>query len=167
MLCSLTASAQYIEQHEKGAVKNAPLSVYANYKCTLFNFDWKFQLGNPKDAERADYEDSAWRQLDLPHDYQFEQPWDEKANKGRGFKPMCEGWYRKTFAIPAEWKGRRIVLDFEGVMYVSDVYVNGHKVASNEYGYTGFEADITRAVRYGDENVVAVYSSTGPTNGSR
>lgn len=167
MLCSLTASAQYIEQHEKGAVMNAPLSVYADHKCTLFNFDWKFQLGNPKDAERADYDDSAWRQLDLPHDYQFEQPWDEKANKGRGFKPMCEGWYRKTFAIPAEWKGRRIVLDFEGVMYVSDVYVNGRKVASNEYGYTGFEADITKAVRYGDENVVAVYSSTGPTNGSR
>ena len=161
------ASAQYIEQFEKSTVVNAPLSAYADAKSQLFNFGWKFLLGNPEGAERADYEDSAWRTLDLPHDYQFEQPWDQHADKGRGFKPMCEGWYRKTFTIPASLKGRRIVLDFEGVMYVSDVYVNGTKVASNEYGYTGFEADITKALRYGEENVVAVYSSTGPTNGSR
>lgn len=161
------ASAQYIEQFEKSTVANAPLSAYADAKSQLFNFGWKFLLGNPEGAERADYEDSAWRTLDLPHDYQFEQPWDQHADKGRGFKPMCEGWYRKTFTIPASLKGRRIVLDFEGVMYVSDVYVNGTKVASNEYGYTGFEADITKALRYGEENVVAVYSSTGPTNGSR
>ena len=162
-----SASAQYIEQFEKSAVANAPLSAYADAQCQLFNFDWKFLLGNPQGAERADYDDSAWRSLDLPHDYQFEQPWDQNADKGRGFKPMCEGWYRKTFTIPASLKGRRIVLDFEGVMYVSDVYVNGTKVASNEYGYTGFEADISKALRYGEDNVVAVYSSTGPTNGSR
>ena len=162
-----SASAQYIEQFEKSAVANAPLSAYADAQCQLFNFDWKFLLGNPQGAERADYDDSAWRSLDLPHDYQFEQPWDQNADKGRGFKPMCEGWYRKTFTIPASLKGRRIVLDFEGVMYVSDVYVNGTKVASNEYGYTGFEAEISKALRYGEDNVVAVYSSTGPTNGSR
>lgn len=161
------ASAQYIEQFEKSTVANAPLSAYADAKSQLFNFGWKFLLGNPEGAERTGYDDSAWRTLDLPHDYQFEQPWDQHADKGRGFKPMCEGWYRKTFTIPASLKGRRIVLDFEGVMYVSDVYVNGTKVASNEYGYTGFEADITKALRYGEENVVAVYSSTGPTNGSR
>lgn len=165
--CSLPVGAQYIEQHEKSAVPNAPLSTYAARKCKLFNFGWKFQLGNPSGAERADFDDSAWRQLDLPHDYQFEQPWDETENKGRGFKAMCEGWYRKSFIIPEDLKGRRIVLDFEGVMYVSDVYVNGVKVASNEYGYTGFEADISKAVRYGGENVVAVYSNTGPVNGSR
>lgn len=160
-------SAQYIEQHEKSAVPNAPLSAYADYKCELFNFDWKFQQGNPEGAERADYDDSAWRHLDLPHDYQFEQPWDEKEDKGRGFKRMCEGWYRKSFTIPETLKGRRIVLDFEGIMYVSDVYVNGRKVASNEYGYTGFEADLSKVVNFGGENVVAVYSSTGPVNGSR
>ena len=161
------ASAQYIEQHTGQVAQNVPLSEFATRQKTLFNFDWKFQLGNPEGAERADYDDSGWRRLDLPHDYQFEQPWDEKEDKGRGFKRMCEGWYRKTFTLPEELKGRRIVLDFEGVMYVSDVFVNGKKVASNEYGYTGFEADITKAVRFDGENVVAVYSSTGPKNGSR
>lgn len=165
--CSAPVWAQYIEQHEKSTVPNAPLSTYADRKCELFNFGWKFQLGNPSGAERADFDDSAWRQLDLPHDYQFEQPWEETENKGRGFKAMCEGWYRKSFIVPENLKGRRIVLDFEGVMYVSDVYVNGEKIVSNEYGYTGFEVDISRAIRYGDKNVVAVYSNTGPVNGSR
>ena len=166
-LGAAAASAQYIEQHTGQVAQNVPLSEFATRQKTLFNFDWKFQLGNPEGAERADYDDSGWRRLDLPHDYQFEQPWDEKEDKGRGFKRMCEGWYRKTFTLPEELKGRRIVLDFEGVMYVSDVFVNGKKVASNEYGYTGFEADITKAVRFDGENVVAVYSSTGPKNGSR
>ena len=166
-LCAVSASAQYVEKQESKVAANAPLSEWRTYQKELFNFDWKFQLGNPQGAERADFDDSGWRRIDLPHDYQFEQPWDENADKGRGFKQMCEGWYRKTFAVPAELKGRRIVLDFEGVMYVSDVYVNGKKVASNEYGYTGFEADITRAVRWGGENVVAVYSNTGKVNGSR
>lgn len=165
--CFLFGWAQYVEQHEKRATGNVSLSAYAEHKCQLFNFGWKFQLGNPEGAERIDYDDSAWRTLDLPHDYQFEQPWDEKENKGRGFKRMCEGWYRKTFNVPESLKGLRVVLDFEGVMYVSDVYVNGKKVASNEYGYTGFEADITKVVNYGSDNVVAVYSSTGPTGGSR
>lgn len=159
--------AQYIETHDGKVEVNVPLSEFAEHQQTLFNFDWKFCLGNPDGAERNDFDDSGWRTLDVPHDYQFEQPWDEHEDKGRGFKPMCEGWYRKTFSVPEALKGRRIVLDFEGVMYVSDVYVNEKKVASNEYGYTGFEADISKAVRYGEENVVAVYSNTGPKNGSR
>ena len=163
----MPAQAQYIEQQTGNVAKNAPLAAFQQQQNVLFNFDWKFQLGNPEGAQRIDFNDSGWRHLDLPHDYQFEQPWDEKENPGRGFKPMCEGWYRKSFTVPAELKGKRIVLDFEGVMYVSDVYVNGKKVASHEYGYTGFEADITKAVRFDDENVVAVYSSTGPQNGSR
>ena len=131
-LCMCSMSAQNIVQNNAKGNGNAPLSEFANDQKSLFNFDWKFQLGNPKGAERVDCDDSAWRKLDLPHDYQFEQPWDEKENRGRGFKPMCEGWYRKSFTIPEAWKGRRIILDFEGVMYVSDVYVNGKKVASNE-----------------------------------
>lgn len=166
-LPAVSVHAQYIEKQE-GAIKvNAPTADFAAFRHQLFNFGWRFSLGNPEGAERTDYDDSAWRTLDLPHDYQFEQPWEESENKGRGFKRMCEGWYRKTFNVPESLKGRRVLLDFEGVMYVSDVYVNGKKVASNEYGYTGFEADITKAVHYGGDNVVAVYSNTGAVNASR
>lgn len=166
-LPAVSVHAQYIEKQE-GAVKvNAPAADFAAFRHQLFNFGWRFCLGNPEGAERTDYDDSDWRTLDLPHDYQFEQLWEESENKGRGFKRMCEGWYRKTFNVPESLKGRRVLLDFEGVMYVSDVYVNGKKVASNEYGYTGFEADITKAVHYGGDNVVAVYSNTGAVNASR
>lgn len=163
----VTVHAQYIEKQE-GAVKaNVPVSDFTDYKHKLFNFGWRFCLGNPDGAESVDFDDSSWRTLDLPHDYQFEQPWEENENKGRGFKRMCEGWYRKTFTVPETLKGRRVLLDFEGVMYVADVYVNGKKVASNEYGYTGFEADISKVVNYGGDNVVAVYSNTGAVNASR
>ena len=122
---ALSASAQYIEKQEGKVAGNAPLSEFVDLKRVLFNFDWKFELGNPEGAERKDFDDSAWRKLDLPHDYQFEQPWEETENKGRGFKRMCEGWYRKSFSVPEKLKGKRVLLDFEGVMYVSDVYVNG------------------------------------------
>ena len=166
-LPAISVHAQYIEKQEGSVKVNAPAADFSAFRHQLFNFGWRFSLGNPEGAERTDYDDSDWRTLDLPHDYQFEQPWAENENKGRGFKRMCEGWYRKTFNVPESLKGRRVLLDFEGVMYVSDVYVNGKKVASNEYGYTGFEADITKAVHYGGDNVVAVYSNTGAVNASR
>ena len=166
-LPTVSVHAQYIEKQEGSVKVNAPAADFSAFRHQLFNFGWRFSLGNPEGAERTDYDDSDWRTLDLPHDYQFEQPWAENENKGRGFKRMCEGWYRKTFNVPESLKGRRVLLDFEGVMYVSDVYVNGKKVASNEYGYTGFEADITKAVHYGGNNVVAVYSNTGAVNASR
>lgn len=166
LLFSGAVHAQYIEEVKGAVATNAPYAQLKN-QPQLFNFDWKFQLGNPDGAEKSDYNDSFWRTLDLPHDYQFEQPWDEKADKGRGFKQMCDGWYRKTFKADESWKGKRVTLDFEGVMYYCDVYVNGKKVASNEYGYTGFEADITKALNWDGDNVVAVYSNTGKTNGSR
>ena len=166
-LPAVSVHAQYIEKQDGSVKVNAPAADFSAFRHQLFNFGWRFSLGNPEGAERTDYDDSDWRTLDLPHDYQFEQPWAENENKGRGFKRMCEGWYRKTFNVPESLKGRRVLLDFEGVMYVSDVYVNGKKVASNEYGYTGFEADITKAVHYGGDNVVAVYSNTGAVNASR
>ena len=166
-LCALGSILPISAQTTKKASGNAPVDTYSDYRCVLFNFDWKFQMGNPRNAEQADYDDSEWRKLDLPHDYQFEQPWNQNGDRSRGFKPMCEGWYRKSFTLPDTLKGRRVVLDFEGVMYVSDVYVNGKKVVSNEYGYTGFEADITRALNWGGRNVVAVYSSTRSVNSCR
>ncbi|MCD8303814.1 MAG: DUF4982 domain-containing protein [Prevotellaceae bacterium] len=168
--CLLPLSAraqQYERQAEQAAETNVDFSSFAKQQKTLFNFDWRFQLGNPEGASERDFDDTAWRTLDLPHDFQFEQPWDEEAGGARGFKPMCEGWYRKTFKAETSWQGKEVVLDFGGVMYYSDVYVNGQKVASSEYGYCGFEAEISKYLAYGEDNVVAVYASTGKRNGSR
>ena len=164
---SMAATAQYIDRAERKSVDNIPVSIFAAYQHQLFNFDWKFQLGTQPGAENPAFDDSNWRTIDLPHDFQFEQPWDESAGGARGFKPMCEGWYRKTFKAEEVWKNRKVSLDFGGLIFFGDVYLNGKKVASTEYGYVGFEADITRHLRYDTLNVVAVYASTGPSKGSR
>lgn len=75
---------------------------------------------------------------------------------------MCEGWYRKTFQADSLWKGKRVVMDFGGIIYLGDVYLNGHKIASTDYGYVGIEADLTPYLHFDKENTVAVYASTGP-----
>lgn len=133
----------------------------------LFNFGWKFRAGEVEQGERPALDDRLWRQIDLPHDFQFEQPWDESASRGRGFKAMGTGWYRKTFDADPRWSGRRVLLDFEGIMLHGDVWLNGTRVGGTDYGYLGFEADITGLLRYDGPNVVAVRADTGENGDSR
>ena len=112
--------------------------------------------------------DGPAHRVDLPHDFQMEMPWLEKAGGLRGFKPMGAARYRKTFVTAAAWAGERVFLDFEGIMCVGDVWVNGAKVASSEYGYLGFEVDVTRRLKApGGTNTVEVWASTGWVGGSR
>jgi beta-galactosidase len=130
----------------------------------LFNFGWKFQTGDVPDAKNPGYDDNNWRKLDLPHDFQFEQPWEKTANRARGFKANGVGWYRKTFRVDPTWKGRQILLDFEGIMLSGEVWVNGKKIGATDYGYLGFESDIADIVNYDGDNVVAVRASTSDGN---
>ena len=134
----------------------------------LFNFDWKFKLGETANAESPQLDDSDWRCLDLPHDYQIEMPWwNDKTARGRGFKQMSTGWYRKTFNADPSWKGKRVVLDFEGIMLHGDAYLNGKKIGGTDYGYLGFEANITKLLKWDEPNVLAVHCSTGNMPNSR
>lgn len=170
-LLSLGINAQYQEVKEQKKQGNRPLAEFVNQQRVLFNFDWKFQLVTPENKE-TDFaspalDDSKWRVLDLPHDFQWEQPWSQEAGGARGFKPMCEGWYRKSFVADESWKGLQIKVDFGGIIYLGDVYLNGTKIASTDYGYVGLEADLTPHLKYGEENTLAVYASTGPKKGSR
>lgn len=161
--------AQYVDKKESKSGTNYPLSSFVSQQKQLFNFDWRFQFGpaDEKAVASQSFDDQSWRTLDLPHDFQFEQPWNEQAGGARGFKEQGEGWYRKTFTADTLWRGKQVVLDFGGIMYYGDVYVNGRKVASTEYGYIGFETDITRHLSYDKPNVVAVYANTGKSKGSR
>jgi len=110
----------------------------------------------------------ASHRVDLPHDFQLEMPWQEDAGGSRGFKPMGAAKYRNTFVTDAAWKGSRVFLDFEGIMCVGDVWVNGEKVAATEYGYLGFEVDVTKCLKpAGATNRVEVWASTGHKYGSR
>ncbi len=132
-----------------------------------FNFGWQFQMGDIEDAHSVNYDDSNWRKLDLPHDFQFEQPWDSTASRGRGYKAMEVGWYRKTFRADPAWQGKRVLLDFEGIVLHGEVWLNGKKIGGTAYGYLGFESDITEIINYDSDNVVAVRASTGESGDSR
>ncbi|MGM9758634.1 MAG: glycoside hydrolase family 2 TIM barrel-domain containing protein [Parabacteroides sp.] len=153
-------------------------------KAVNFNFGWRFAAGDVSQAEQPDFDDSQWRQVDVPHDFQIEQPWvapaaDEQADNSdiganirsrlssRGFKEMGIGWYRKHFTPESSWQGKRLLLDFQGIMYVGDVYLNGQRIGGTDYGYVGFEVDITQLLKQGEENVIAVKANTQQPNNSR
>ncbi len=133
----------------------------------IFNFDWKFKMGEQTNAEKTQYNDSDWLKLDLPHDFQINEPWDETAGGARGFKKMSIGWYRKSFKADPNWIGRRIILDFEGIMSTGDIWLNGKKIGGTDYGYLGFETDISNYIRFDTLNVVSVRADTGKKSGSR
>lgn len=124
-----------------------------------FDFDWKFTLAAPAGAEAPGFDDSAWTSVQLPHDWSMSLPYlsPEEGGKGSmGFMQGGLGWYRKTFAVPAAWKGRRVSLEFDGAYHRATVYVNGREVGFHPYGYTAFAYDITDYLIPGGENLVAV-----------
>ncbi|SEJ73478.1 beta-galactosidase [Sphingobium sp. AP50] len=132
-----------------------------------FNQGWKFKAGEVASGESAMLDDGAWRRLSLPHDFQMEQPWVKSASSQRGFKEMGIGWYRKSFKADAGWKGRKVLLDFDGMMLFGEVWLNGHKILDVDYGYLGKEVDLSPHLNFGGNNVVAVRTSTGANRQSR
>ncbi|MEX0320893.1 MAG: beta-galactosidase GalB [Puniceicoccaceae bacterium] len=122
-----------------------------------FNDGWLFHKGKAESAEDAGFDDSGWRKVTLPHDWAIEGPFSNKHNARTGGLPVTgTGWYRKHFDIPVEWKRKRISIEFDGAMSDAHVWVNGKFIGNRPYGYIGFEFDITEAIKFGEENVIAV-----------
>ncbi|MFE2704405.1 glycoside hydrolase family 2 TIM barrel-domain containing protein [Streptomyces mirabilis] len=131
---------------------------------------WRFALVNPggisdptgayEGAAQPGYDDSAWREVSVPHDWSIEQtPTTEHGTtSGTGFFPGGLGWYRTTFTLPPALAGRRISVEFDGVYMDSHVYCNGEEVGRHPYGYTGFALDLTGLLHTDGttENVIAV-----------
>jgi beta-galactosidase len=119
---------------------------------------WKFFLGDPGGAEALSFVDASWRTVDVPHDWSIESKPDKDAPSaaGGGFFPGGIGWYRKTFSAPADWKGRRVTVEFDGVYRDATVYLNGHKLGTHPYGYTAFTFDLTPELNFIGKNVLAV-----------
>jgi beta-galactosidase len=119
---------------------------------------WKFFLGDPGGAEAPSFSDASWRAVDLPHDWSIESKPDKDSPSGAGggFFPGGTGWYRKTFHTPANWKGRRVSVEFDGVYRDATVYLNGHKLGTHPYGYTAFRFDLTPELNFAGANVLAV-----------
>jgi beta-galactosidase len=120
--------------------------------------NWKFFLGDPAGAETASFSDSAWRTVDLPHDWSIEGAPSEKnpTGAGGGYFPAGVGWYRKTFTAPSNWKNKQVSIEFEGVAENATVYLNGKKLGIHPYAYTSFRFDLTPALDFSKPNVLAV-----------
>ncbi len=152
----------------------------------LMDFGWLFALGHATEARKdfnhgtgyfsyfakagygdgaaaRNFDDRAWRKLDVPHDWCVELPFDSRGGHSHGYKAIGRdfpensvGWYRKSFFIPADDQGRRISIEFDGVHRNSIVWVNGFYLGTEHSGYAGFSYDISDYLNYGGNNVVAV-----------
>ena len=138
---------------------------------TVMPFDqaWLFHYGDASGAQAPTYTDTAWRHVDVPHDWSIEgpnppaDPFSQSAQStGRGgYLPSGIGWYRKHFSLAAVPSTRKVFAEFDGVMANASVYVNGTLIGTHPYGYTSFRYDITTGVKTGGaDNVIAVKTDT-------
>ena len=125
------------------------------------NFDnnWRFNLGDVKNAQDINFNDAKWRELNLPHDWSIEGKFSKNnpAGVGGGALPGGIGWYRKTFTLPESDKGKLVFINFDGVYMNSHVWINGHYLGVRPYGYSSFQYELTPYLNYGSKkNIIAV-----------
>lgn len=116
-----------------------------------FNSGWKLKVGDIAQAESVSYLDTEWKSVTLPHAFNEDEAF--KLN----IKDLTDTivWYRKYFRLPADAKGRKVFIEFEGARQGIDLYVNGHLVGQHENGVMAFGFDLTAFVKPGKENVIA------------
>ena len=126
-------------------------------------FNYLTKVGNGRGAAAARFDDSGWRQLNLPHDWAVEAPFDGRGSSSHGYKAIGKnfpersvGWYRKSFTIPASDLGRRISVDFDGAFRDSQVWVNGFYLGREASGYLPFSYDLSDYLNYGGNNTISV-----------
>jgi beta-galactosidase len=133
--------------------------------------DWLFSLDNPSGAEVPEFNDSTWRNVDVPHDWSIEGPFDDKnpAGGAGGFLPTGIGWYRKHFTLPVRYAGKRVFIEFDGIMANSDVWINGVHLGKRPYGYVSFIYELTDHLSFGNykTNVLAVRADNAAQPASR
>ena len=161
------------------------LSAEAAVRDTIsINQGWQFHRGDVKNIAELKSTQSGDDVVNLPHDFLIGQDWvapdaserpdnsDAGSNvrsrlSSRGFKEMGIGWYRYELTPKDEWKGKRIVLDFQGIMLVGDVYLNGKRIGGTDYGYLGFDIDLSKLLKWGEANEITVKADTRNPNNSR
>lgn len=148
------------------------------------NCGWQFHRGDVKNISELKSPQGGDDVVNLPHDFLIGQDWvapdaserPDNSDAGsnvrsrlspRGFKEMGIGWYRYQLTPKDEWKGKRIVLDFQGIMLVGDVYLNGKRIGGTDYGYLGFDIDLSKLLKWGQVNEIIVKADTGKPNNSR
>jgi len=132
-------------------------TVTENTEPVSFNEGWKFHKGEAKNAQYLSFDDSSWRNQNLPHDWAIEGPFDIKYNARCGGLPFHgEGWYRKSFNVPKNLKGKHVSLHFDGAMYNAKIWLNGVLIGNRPNGYIGFSVKLSEYLNYGGGNLIAV-----------
>jgi beta-galactosidase len=133
-------------------------TAYADRSVEVLTSGWRFAKGPQRSiAIQPVFDDSAWQTVRVPHDWAISGPFDESANGYAGKLPwQGQGWYRKTFTLKADDAGKRVYLDFDGVMAFPKVFVNGQLAGQWDYAYSPFRVDATAYVKFGQTNTMAV-----------
>lgn len=164
------------------------ITAFSQRERISFDEDWRFSYGHAADPKKdfnytvatifsktgktdntaisINFNDSNWRQLNLPHDWAVELPFVNVDNfdvQSHGYKPVgglfpetSIGWYRKHFNIPLKDSGQRFQLEFDGVYRDAEFWVNGHHLGNNRSGYIGVAYDITDFLHFNQKNVLVV-----------
>jgi beta-galactosidase len=148
----------------QGAGAGAPTRISES-----FDKDWRFIKGDPPLAPSFGLKDDSWRKLDLPHDWVIEGPFDEHAPSTSAGASLPSGvaWYRKTFVVPPQGAGKRIFIEFDGVMANSEVYINNALLGTHPYGYTALRYELTDYLDRTGPNLLAVRTDTSRQPASR
>lgn len=155
------------------AVLALGISGFAGRSVVSFNEDWSFarfglmpdgtEKPEPDGLEKAAFDDSGWRVLNVPHDWGIEGPFRDDLPNRTGKLPWAGiGWYRKTFDIPASDAGKKVFIDFDGAMSDVKVWLNGQYVGEWPYGYSSFRLELTPYIKPGMENTIAVRLDNKP-----
>ena len=120
-------------------------------------------LGEDVSYTSASFDDSAWRTLNLPHDWAIEGDFVKDLAGETGKRPFAGiGWYRKHFTVSNADKGKQIYIDFDGAMAYPTVWLNGKLVGGWAYGYASFRLDLTPYLNFSGENVLSVRLENPP-----
>lgn len=118
-----------------------------------FNSQWLLHVGDPSGAEAVKYNDSSWKKISLPHAY----------NEDDAFRIAIDEhttgivWYRKHFTLPKSDNGKKVFLEFEGIRFGGEFFINGKSVGIHENGVMASGFDVTDYINYdGKSNVIAV-----------
>ncbi|MDA3893087.1 MAG: DUF4982 domain-containing protein [Salinivirgaceae bacterium] len=140
-----------------------PYDVEKDYNHGTGYFSYITKAGNGDGPAAPNFNDGAWRNLDLPHDWAVEQGFAGDASHSHGYKTIGRnypetsvGWYRKTFSLPKSDLGKRISIQFDGIHRDSRVWINGFYLGNESSGYYDINYDLSPYLNYGGENVIAV-----------
>ena len=118
---------------------------------------WKFHYGDIPDAWYKGYSDHDWDDVTVPHDWSVHMPFSREYSSGTGYLAGGTGWYRTSFYLPEDLRGKRIYVTADGIYKNSRIWCNSYFLGKRPYGYSTFRYDITEQVQFGDiPNILSV-----------